>query len=270
MNWADWFVPILVISLGAAIGSFLNVVIYRLPAGLSLLTPPSRCPHCQTPLKPYDNIPILGWLWLKGRCRYCQGAISPRYPLVEAATAGLFLLIYSLFGLSIQTLGYWGFGSLLLTLALIDLDTMLLPNPLTQSGVMAGLAFQSAVGLGTQWDWSGLASGLMAGFFGAILGMWIFDFIRIAGTLVFGQVAMGGGDAKLAAMIGAWLGWKLLLVSAFLACLFGSIIGIGGMTLGLIGRRQPIPFGPYLVLGAALSALWGKEIIEIYLRWIGL
>ena len=269
MIWADLSIAIFVISLGAAIGSFLNVVIYRLPAGLSLITPPSRCPQCQTQLKPYDNVPILGWLWLRGRCRYCQTAIAVRYPLVEAATASMFLLIYNFSGMSLQTLGLWCFGSLLLALALIDLDTMLLPNPLTQTGVISGLAFQSAVGLGIDWDWSGLGNGLMAGFLGAVLGIWLFDLIRIAGTLVFGQVAMGGGDTKLAAMIGAWLGWKLLFVSAFLACFFGSLIGIGGMALGLIGRRQPIPFGPYLVLGAALATVAGEGMIVTYLKWVG-
>jgi leader peptidase (prepilin peptidase) / N-methyltransferase len=259
----------LVFVLGASVGSFLNVVVYRLPAGLSLLRPPSRCPSCLTRLKPYDNVPVLGWVWLRGKCRYCSLPIAPRYPMVEFLTGYLFLLTFIVFGVSLETPGYWVFISWLLALAFIDLDTMTLPNSLTQSGVVLGLIFQALLGWG-MGEWSGLAHGLVSGFGAAVLGIWVFDLIRMVGSLALGQTAMGGGDAKLAAMIGAWLGWKLMLLSAFLACFVGSVIGMGGIALGLIGRRQHIPFGPYLVLGAGLALFVGPQMLSVYWQWLGL
>lgn len=132
--------------LGAAIGSFLNVVVYRVPAGLSLLWPPSRCPQCLHSLKKRENVPVLGWLWLKGRCAHCRSPISIRYPLVEAATALMFVLVFFVCGWSSLTWGYWLFFSWLLALSLIDADTMTLPNALTQTGLVAGLLFQGVVG----------------------------------------------------------------------------------------------------------------------------
>lgn len=265
-----WLQGGLVFVLGACIGSFLNVVIYRVPAGVSLLHPPSRCPHCKTRLKAYDNVPILGWLWLKGRCRYCHSSISVRYPLIEAVTAVLFVLTYLKFGWTLQTLGYCLFLSWLLALTMIDLDLMILPNPLTQSGVIAGWIFQGAIAFSQTPTWVGVFQGVVGAFVASILGLWLFDAIRIVGAWVFNQDAMGGGDPKLAAMIGAWLGWPLMLVASFLACLVGSVIGIGGIALGLLGRRQAIPFGPYLALGAALSAFFGTSLIALYRSWIGL
>jgi leader peptidase (prepilin peptidase) / N-methyltransferase len=259
-------VTLIVFVFGAAIGSFLNVVIYRLPAGLSILYPPSRCPQCLNPLKQYDNVPVLGWLWLGGRCRFCKNPISARYPLVEAATGILFVLTFWTFGLSILTIGYWTFFSWLLALALIDLDTMTLPNALTRSGLLCGLTFQAAIGYVHTPTLSGMAGQLMTGIFGAVLGIWLFDAITLLGSIAFGQAAMGGGDAKLAAMMGAWLGWKLLLLSSFLACALGALVGVGGMALGLISRRQPMPFGPFLALSALLTAFFGEAMISTYVR----
>lgn len=183
MSWAEIFIYGLVISLGASVGSFLNVVIYRLPADLSLLHPPSRCPQCQTPLKPYDNVPVLGWLWLRGKCRYCRTPISSRYPLVEAVTAFLFLGIFLLFGYQLRTLGYWLFASVLIALALIDLDVMILPNPLTKLGVISGLAFQSVLGWHSAGP-TGIATGLTLGFLGAVAGIWLIDIIFVLATLL--------------------------------------------------------------------------------------
>jgi leader peptidase (prepilin peptidase) / N-methyltransferase len=265
-----WIFGGIVFFLGACVGSFLNVVIYRVPEGLSLLHPPSRCPQCHTRLKPYDNVPILGWLWLRGRCRYCRYPISPRYPLTESVTAGLFVLTFLTFGWTLKTLGYCLFLSWLLALTIIDLDLMILPNSLTQSGVIAGWVFQGAIAFSQGPTWGSTARGVIGAFIGSVLGLWIFDAVRLVGAWVFRQDAMGGGDPKLAAMIGAWLGWQLMLVSSFLACLAGSMIGIGGIALGLIGRRQPIPFGPYLALGGAIAAFYGTRLLELYRGWLGL
>jgi len=257
---------ILVFLFGSAVGSFLNVVIYRLPEGLSLLRPPSRCPKCQTRLKPYDNVPVFGWLWLRGRCRYCKAPISVRYPLIEACTGVLFLTAFWLLGMTWVTLGYWVLLSWLVALAFIDFDTLTLPNALTQSGLVLGLGFQAWQGhlqLGTV---SCMVQGLMAGVIGAVLGIWIFDIVTLFASSALGQTAMGGGDAKLAAMLGAWLGWQGMLLSGFMACLIGAIIGGGAMALQLISRRQPMPFGPFLALGAVITMFWGPAIIGAYLN----
>lgn len=255
-----------VFVLGACVGSFLNVVIYRVPAGLSLLFPPSRCPHCLNHLKPYDNVPVLGWLWLRGRCRYCKSPIAIRYPLVEGATGILFLLVFWKFGLSLNVLGYWAFLSWLLALSLIDLDTMTLPNPLTQSGLVVGLLFQALVGFLPALTSAGTIEPLMSGITGAVVGIWLFDAIILVGSMIFGQTAMGGGDAKLAAMMGAWLGWKYLLLAGFLACVFGAFVGGGAIAVGLLERRKPMPFGPFLALGSAVTVFLGQEILSTYFK----
>lgn len=259
---------VIVFWLGACIGSFINVVVYRLPAGLSVIRPRSRCPYCLHQLGNKENIPVLGWLWLRGRCRHCKNPISIRYPLVEAATGILFLLVFLSFDISIKTLGYWIFGGWLLALSLIDLDTMTLPNPLTKSGLILGLVFQLFVGYYYQPTQVEVIHQLMFGAIGAVLGIWLFDAIFIVGSIIMGQPAMGGGDAKLAAMMGAWLGWKYLLVAGFLACALGAFIGGGAIALKLISRRQPIPFGPFLALGAIITVFAGEPILSAYLRFM--
>ncbi len=250
---------------GSAIGSFLNVVVYRLPAGLSVIHPPSRCPKCFNQLKSYENIPVFGWLGLRGRCKNCHCRISVRYPLVEAATGLLFLLIFWRFGLGVQTLGFWAFFSWLLALSLIDWDTMTLPNSLTRSGLVVGLVFQVAKG------WWPIFSPIdsvnylvLDGILGAVVGLWLFDIIGFAGSIAFGQNAMGAGDTKLAALMGAWLGWKYLLVAGFIACVAGALAGGGAIAIGLLDRRQPMPFGPFLAIGAAITTLWGEAILSTY------
>lgn len=257
---------LIIFTLGASIGSFLNVVVYRLPANLSILFPPSRCPHCLHKLGKRENIPILGWLWLKGRCRHCRSHISWRYPLIEAITGLLFLLVFWRYSLGIETLGYWAFLSWLLALSLIDLDTMTLPNSLTQSGLVVGIVFQGAFAFFQTAQLSDISAQLMTGIGGAVLGIWLFDIIKHVGSIIFGQTAMGGGDAKLAAMMGAWLGWKYLLLAGFLACAVGAFAGGGAMAMGWLNRRQPMPFGPFLALGAGLTVFWGEAILSAYLR----
>ncbi|HIK49760.1 MAG TPA: prepilin peptidase [Oscillatoriales cyanobacterium M59_W2019_021] len=255
-----------VFLLGAAIGSFLNVVVYRLPAGLSLLWPPSRCPQCLHPLKKRENVPVLGWLWLKGRCSHCRSPIPIRYPLVEAATGLLFVLVFLVCGWSSLTWGYWLLLSELLALSLIDADTMTLPNELTQSGLVAGLVFQGVLGWQTGGEPSAAIAFLMKGIVGAVLGIWLLDIISLVGSIALGQTAMGAGDGKLMALIGAWLGWKLMLLAGFLGCAMGAFAGGGAIALGWLHRRQPMPFGPFLALGAAIAALWGDAIISLYLQ----
>lgn len=268
MEWIYYLPAIaIVFILGSSIGSFLNVVVYRVPAGLSILWPPSRCPQCLHQLGKTENIPVLGWIRLRGRCAHCGSPISPRYPLVEAATGILFVFICLKFLLTpVDMVANWAFFSWLLALSLIDIDTMTLPNALTKSGLILGLAFQVvrcffvAPNLAT-----GLNDYLMPAIVGTVLGIWLLDIIGIVGSIAFGQAAMGAGDAKLMAMMGAWLGWKYMLVAGFLACMMGAFLGGGAIALGWLDRRQPIPFGPFLAIGGALSAIWGEVILASYL-----
>ncbi|MEM9508641.1 MAG: prepilin peptidase [Cyanobacteria bacterium P01_E01_bin.35] len=250
---------------GACIGSFLNVVIYRIPAGISLVYPPSRCPHCLHRLGVTENVPIFGWLWLRGCCRWCKAKISSRYPIIEASTGLLFMLVFWRFGYSLETVGYCALLSWLLSLSLIDLDTMTLPSSLTKSGLILGLVFQSIIG----WRLSqgvGVANQLMFGISGAVVGIWLLEIIAVVGLMMLGQQAMGDADGKLMATIGAWIGWKNVLVSGFIACGIGSIIGGGAIALGIMSKKQPMPFGPFLALGGVLSLFWGDALIDFYLN----
>ena len=256
---------LMVFTFGACIGSFLNVVIYRIPAGLSLVSPPSRCPKCSHKLGKTENVPVLGWLWLRGRCRWCKVPISSRYPLVETATGIIFLIVFRQFGYSIETVGYCAFLSWLLSLSLIDFDTMTLPASLTKSGLVIGLVFQAIVGWHNAQG-QGIASQLMFGIGGAVLGIWLLETIAVVGSLMLGQQAMGDADGKLMATIGAWIGWKYVLVSSFIACGVGSIVGGTAIALGLLSRKQPMPFGPFLALGGALSLFWGEAMVDAYVK----
>jgi leader peptidase (prepilin peptidase) / N-methyltransferase len=264
VNIYDTIVQIMIFWLGAAIGSFLNVVVYRIPAGLSILWPPSRCPKCLHGLGAGENIPILGWLILRGKCRHCQTPISSRYPIVEAATAIIFVIVYNQFGLSIETIGYSLFMCWLLALSLIDLDTMTLPNSLTQSGLIVGLGFQIVAGLLDELSINGMKEHLFQGIVGMVLAIWIYDTIQIVGTWMLGQPAQGGGDAKLMAMVGAWLGWKSVLLTGFLASVFGATLMGGALGLGLIQRRQKFPLGPFIALAATVSVFAGDWLISSY------
>ncbi|MEL6350987.1 MAG: prepilin peptidase [Cyanobacteria bacterium J06627_28] len=261
----DTIVPFLIVFiLGTAVGSFLNVVVYRLPEGLSLLYPPSRCPKCETRLKPYDNVPVFGWLWLRGRCRTCKLPIAIRYPMVEFITGCLFAAVFALFGVSWETLFSWLFVCWLLSLALIDLDTMTLPNSLTGTGLALGWGFQGVVSYLETPTLVHTASGVMMAIIASVCGLWLFDVIGIAGSRAFGKAAMGGGDSKLAAMMAAWLGWPGLLLATFLAALLGAVVGSLAMALGALGSKQHIPFGPYLALGALLTLFYGEWMIHTY------
>ena len=266
MSAEELFAIALVFVFGTAIGSFLNVVIYRFPAGLSLLWPPSRCPHCFHRLGAQENVPVLGWLWLQGRCRRCRSPISLRYPLVEAATGLLFILVFVTYGWSPMTWGYWVFFSWLIALGGIDIDTMTLPNPLTQSGLIAGVLFQLALAGSQGRAPAHIYGALMGSIVGAVAGIWVLDIISFVGSVVLGKTAMGGGDAKLMAMMGAWLGWKLMLLAGFIGCAIGAFAGGGAIALGWLSRRQPMPFGPFLALGAGIATIWGESILSAYFQ----
>ena len=260
----EWTAILLTTILGASIGSFLNVVVYRLPAGLSLTQPPSRCPKCMTRLRKRENVPIVGWLMLRGKCAHCGTDISMRYPIVEMITALLFLSIFLVFGFSLQTLGYWIFISFLLALALIDMDTLTLDSRLMKSGLILGLAFQTTIAAAFTGTLAGTIQGFVWGIAGAVLGLWGLDLLTWIGRFFFGPNAMGGGDAKLLAVIGAWVGIKLMVLSCFLACVVGSVFGLIAIALKVLKRGNPFPFGPFLALGAILSVFYGDLIWSSY------
>ncbi|MBF2057742.1 MAG: prepilin peptidase [Cyanobacterium sp. T60_A2020_053] len=267
MTIALFLIYLIVFIFGASIGSFLNVVIYRLPAHVSLLHPPSRCPKCGHSLGKTENVPVLGWLWLKGKCRWCQTAISPRYPLVEALTGLIFVAIVAQFGVSLLSVGYFIFVSWLIALAWIDFDTLTLPNVLTQSGLILGLVTQFILGFFVAGV-EGAVSFLFMAILSAVFGLWLFDAILIIGSLAFGKPAMGGGDPKLVAMIGAWLGWQNVLITGFIACLIGTLVGVGAISLKVLKRGQAIPFGPFLVLGSLVSLFYGEQLLSAYIEYL--
>ena len=262
----------IVLGLGCAIGSFLNVVIYRVPAGLSLWWPPSRCPKCIHPLGATENRPVIGWLRLGGRCAHCRTPISPRYPLIEALTGAIFLTTFYLGAeaWSIGLVSQWVMLAWLLALAMIDIDTMTLPNPLTQWGVAMGIGFNVAIaGLASGGNsselFAALGTALFTSLLGAMVGLWGLDSVRFLGSIVFRKEAMGAGDSKLMAGVGAWLGWPQVLLTVLIACAIGAVVGSVAIALKWVQRSQPIPFGPFLAIGAAIALLWGQAIIQAYL-----
>ncbi|NUN63708.1 prepilin peptidase [Pseudanabaena biceps] len=270
------FLQGLAIAIGACIGSFLNVVIYRIPAGLSILHPPSRCPHCLRQLAPRDNIPVIGWFLIKGKCRYCHTPVSWRYPAIEAFTAFLFWCVAAYFGTSLPILilcFYAAFLSWLLVLALIDIDTQTLPNSLTQSGLVIGLIYQVSLassGASGSSNVASISNLLLFGIIGAFVGIWLLDTMRLAGRIFLQKEAMGGGDPKLAAMIGMWLGWQNILLTIMIASAIGTLVGAIAIATKSLDKQQQIPFGPFLALGAAISLFFGKALIANYLNWFGI
>ena len=239
-------------TLGAALGSFSNVVAYRLPRHESLVSPASRCPHCSAAIKPYDNVPVLGWLLLRGRCRICRAGISPRYPIVEIGSAALavavVVTVHSARGL---TLGLT-LVAVLVPIALIDLDHRIIPNRITLPAAGVALA------IGLALDPSGVPEQLVAGA-GAVAFLLVFVLAYPRG--------MGLGDVKLAAVLGLFLG-RSVGVAILVAVIAGSIAG--GIVIARVGvergRKTAIPFGPFLALGGAVALLVGPEIVRWYVH----
>jgi leader peptidase (prepilin peptidase)/N-methyltransferase len=241
--------------LGLVVGSYLNVVIHRLPRGISTVLPRSRCPSCGAAVAARDNVPVLSYLVLRGRCRHCRAPISPRYPLVEAATGSLFLASYLQFGLTLAAAAGALYGSLLIALAMIDAEHLLLPDRITLPGIALGL------GLSHWLPWSGLPAALLGAALGGavLLGLW-------GGWLLLrGEEGMGLGDVKMLAMIGAFLGWRGMLVALFVAALAGSAVGLALLASGRGGLKTRLPFGTFLALGG-LAGLFAGPALS---RWYG-
>jgi len=246
---------ILVLIFGAVIGSFLNVCIYRIPLSRSIVWPGSFCPFCERPIKWFHNIPLLSFLLLRGKCAYCSRPIAVRYFIVELFTAlsGAGLLAH--FGIGPAFFVYWAFTCALIVVVGIDIEHQEIPDVISLPGIVAGAALMTAFRLDGSGEYglSLLNSGL-----GILAGGGSMFLLGVAGELIFKKEALGGGDVKLMAMIGAFLGWKLVLVTFFMAPVLGSGVGI---FLKIRFRREVIAYGPYLSLAALISLLYGDSII---------
>ena len=263
--------------LGLLIGSFLNVVIHRLPKMMerewqlqcaelrnepppelekfTLIAPRSRCPHCSHAISAIENIPVISYLFLRGRCRACKAPISLRYPLVEILAAVLFGLAAWRFGYSWAALGAMAFCAMSIALAFIDFDTQYLPDDLTLPLLWVGLLLNL---------WSSYTS-LSSAVIGAIvgyLGLWS---VYWGFKLLTGKEGMGYGDFKLLAAIGAWVGWQILPLTILLSSFVGAVVGIAMIVFARHGRDVPIPFGPYLAAAGVIALFWGKPLTQAYL-----
>ena len=230
-------------SLGTIIGSFLNVCIYRLPQGKSIISPGSHCPYCNTPIRWYENIPILSFIFLKGRCRYCKKPISWQYPLVEFMTGLFTLIVYHRYGLSFITVIYLLFIYALIVISFIDLKQQIIPDEISLPGIAIGLLSSLFLPHISFKD----------AFLGTLLGGGSLFLIAYSYYLLTKREGMGGGDIKLLAMIGAFLGWKAIPLVIFISSLIGSFVGIIWIIFFKKDRYFPIPFGPFLSLGAIYS-----------------
>ncbi len=264
MTWA------LFILLGLSVGSFLNVCIWRIPRGQSIVTPPSHCPHCRKPIRPFDNIPVLSFLLLGGRCRYCRKAISVRYPLVEVLTALLFVAALARFGLTLQTIKAVVFVSLLVVTAMIDLDLQVIPFRLSIAGLGLGIV-SSVVAPPPMLGDSLAAVAAGAGFIGVAWLLWRYLLAGLFRHLgVNRKEGMGGGDLPYAAMIGAFVGLQALAVALFAAVVLGVLVGVVGRAFGRSKAGQPMAFGPFLALGGLLGLFWGQAVFAWYRGLVGL
>ena len=269
-----------VLILGLLVGSFLNVVIYRMPKIMerewrsfcaelaeqtepapetfNLITPRSRCPSCAQLVQAIDNIPLLSYALLRGKCRHCHTPISLRYPVIEALTGLLSAYIAWRFGASLMTFAALLFCWSLIALTFIDADTQLLPDQITQPLIWLGLLV----------NFGGVFTDLPSALIGAVVGYLTLWSIFWLFKLVTGKEGMGYGDFKLLAAIGAWLGWSMLPVVILLSSLVGAIVGISLIVLARHARSQPIPFGPYLAGGGLIALFWGKDLTQAYLGWL--
>jgi leader peptidase (prepilin peptidase)/N-methyltransferase len=270
--------PALLAVLGLCIGSFLNVVVHRLPLMLergwreesaellgvpvpetpriTLSTPRSRCPSCGHAIPWYENIPLASWLWLRGRCSACKTRISARYPAVEVATAALFAAIGWRFGAVPTTLLWCGFSAVLLAAALIDFDTQLLPDVLTQPLLWAGL-----IAAARGW----IPVSLAASVGGAVVGYLSLWTVATLYRAIRGQEGMAPGDFKLLAALGAWLGWQTIPLIVLLSSAVGAVAGLALIALRNHDRQVPIPFGPYLAGGGIAAMFFGELLVRLWL-----
>lgn len=242
--------------LGTVVGSFLNVCIYRIPAGKSIVSPPSACPLCGHQIRWFQNIPILSYMALGGKCASCKSSIPFRYPAIEALTGILFTVVLYYFGFSAATLVYWLFLAALVTITFIDLDHQIIPDVISLPGIIVGFVCSLFI----PWlPWIDSLLGVVIGGGVLLTIAWIYE-------KVAKREGMGGGDIKLLAMLGAFLGWKAVLPVVFIASLVGSLIGVPLMLLQKGDTKLAIPFGPFLAFAATVYLFWGRDLVFWYLH----
>ncbi len=241
-------------AFGAIVGSFLNVCIHRLPLGGSIVWPSSACPHCKRELAWYENIPVASWLVLRARCRTCKNPISMRYPFVEALTCAMFVAAWWYYGPGVLLASRLVFGCLLIVLFAIDLEHQLLPHVITITGIVVGFGFS----LFTEPGWFDSLIGIVVGA-GVLYG------IAFAWERLRHQQALGGGDPPMLAMIGAFVGWKMVIATLMMASLAGTALGVGLIATKRASLASKLPFGCFLAIGAALAATVGPRIVNWYL-----
>ena len=253
-----WLLVVCTALVGLVIGSFLNVVIWRVPRGESVVRPPSHCPGCGHEIRPRDNVPVLSWLLLRGRCRDCGTGISVRYPLVEAGTAVVFGVLTLAIGLEPELPAFLYLGAVGVALAMIDIDVKRLPNAIVLPSYPAAAALLT-VAAAVDGRWEDL---LRAGL--GMVALYAFYFLL---ALVY-PAGMGFGDVKLAGILGlylGWLGWAEVVTGGFLGFLFGGVVGGGLVLVRRAGRKSMLPFGPFMLAGALVAILWGGALADLYL-----
>jgi leader peptidase (prepilin peptidase)/N-methyltransferase len=251
---ADPLLAVAAAVAGLCVGSFLNVCILRLPKEQSLISPPSTCPQCGQRIAWYDNVPLVSWIALRGKCRRCGNAISAQYPLIEALVGALWLAAYLMYGVSVHALAGALFCTILLGIGITDARHYLIPDEFTWGGLGLGLAL-SLVG-----GWQGFLQAVT----GAAVGFGLLYAVGEAGRWLFKEEAMGGGDVKMMAMVGSFVGWKGVLLTIFAGALLGTLIFV---PLSLRKKRL-VPFGVFLAVGAAVAFVWGDAIIEWYRHFL--
>ena len=251
--------PLFSLLIGMVVGSFLNVCICRMPKNESVVTPPSHCPQCSYQIRWYDNIPVLSYLFLRGRCRGCGVRISLQYPLVELINGVLTLLLYLRFGPTVAFAVLFLFCSSLVVITFIDIEHQIIPDEISLSGIVIGFILSFFI-KGHSWTNSLL---------GILLGGGSLLLVAYGYQLLTGKDGMGGGDIKLLAMMGAFLGWKAIPFIIFASSLVGSIVGVSIMLLQKKDSKLAIPFGPYLAFGAILYIFYGRPLISWYMGLSG-
>jgi leader peptidase (prepilin peptidase)/N-methyltransferase len=244
-------------SVGAVLGSFLNVCIARWPLDQSVIRPRSRCPKCGNPVAWFDNIPIASWIVLRARCRHCRARISAQYPLVELSVGLIWAGAFAWYGLGLTALAAALFGTILLGIAVTDARHYLIPDEYTAGGLVLGLALSLRGGL----------PGLLASLIGAVAGFVLLYAVAWIGEKAFRKEAMGGGDIKMMAMVGAFVGWKGVLLTVFLGALLGTVIFVPLVLLRRDKEQPLVPFGVFLAAGAALTFVAGERMLAWYLKF---
>jgi leader peptidase (prepilin peptidase)/N-methyltransferase len=259
------YLDVIVFVFGAVVGSFLNVCVHRMPRDQSLATPRSHCPHCKAPIRWRDNIPLLSFILLRGRCRHCQAPISPRYFIVELLTATLFLLVW------LKVDGwtgpiYWLLIAGLIVATFIDFEHYIIPNEITYGGIVAGLLLSALYP--PLMEAENFRQSLARSALGVLVGGTALLAVAIVGEKIFKKEAMGMGDVKFLAAIGAFLGWEATLFTLFVSSLLGGTIGLLLVLLGKRAWQSRIPYGPYIALGAVVWIFGGREILDWYIQFL--